>query len=132
MTARDLIERAYLRAKIVARGEPLTGAEANDGLKLLNEMLSAWETDGIHLGLGDLTLTQEIPLASMHHRGMIMLLAMDMLDEFGRSPPPALAAKADRAKRQIMTEYAVVPKAKLDTALTDFQANRQQYDINRG
>ncbi len=132
MTARELIERAYLRARIVARGEPMTGAEANDGLKLLNEMISAWETDGIHLGIGDLTLAQTIPLAKLHRRGMIMLLALDMLDEIGRDPTASLAAKADRAKRQLMVEYAVVPKVTLDTALTDFEGNRQQYDINRG
>jgi hypothetical protein len=132
MTGRELIERAYLRAQLVARGQPLTAEEGSDGLKLLNEMLAAWETDGIHLGIGEQTLSGEVPLPRNHDRGIIMLLAMDMLDEFRRDPPAGLAAKADRAKRQLMTEYVQVPEAKFDQALTDFDANREPFDINQG
>lgn len=132
MTGRDLVERATLRAALRARGEPLTAPEANDALASLNEMLTSLENEGIRLGIGDQTLSGTIPLPANHQRALILLLAVELLDEVRRDPPILLATKADRAKRQLMNEYIIAPEAKLDPALTDFTANRSGYDITQG
>jgi len=121
-----------LRINVIARGEPLQDEEASDSLATLNEMLHAWETDGIHLGHTNLGLEDTIELPDNHMRGVRLLLALELLGEFEKPAETLLITQADRAKRQLIAEYQVIPEAKFDTALTDFQANRSQYDINRG
>ncbi len=134
ITARDLIQRAMLRANLVSRGETPTAEESDDGLKSLNEMMHAWETDGIHIGHTDLTLDDTIQLPESQIRATRLLLAMELLDEYEKPLPPLLAGQADRAKRQLLAEYITVPDAKLDQSLVDFDANRlrRRFDINEG
>ncbi len=48
-TARKMITRALRKAKILARGEPLSSGAANDGLEELNGMLGEWSNDGLML-----------------------------------------------------------------------------------
>lgn len=134
ITARELIQRSMLRANIIARGETPTDEEADDALKSLNEMLHAWETDGIHIGHTDLGLDDPLQLPDNHIRGVRLLLALELIDEYDKPLPPLLAGQADRAKRQILAEYIVVPDAKLDQTLLDFDANRRQrrFDITEG
>ncbi len=134
ITARDLVQRSLLRANLVARGEPMSDEEASDGLKTLNEMLHGFETDGIHLGHVDLTLDDTVQLPDSHIRGIRLLLALELVDEYDKPVPPLLAGQADRAKRQLLAEYIVIPGAKIDRTLLDFDANRtrRRFDINEG
>lgn len=112
----------------------MSDEEADDGLKTLNEMIHAWETDGMHLGHVDLELSDTVQLPDSHIRGVRLLLALEMVDEYDKPLPPLLAGQADRAKRQLLNEYMVIPGAKIDRTLLDFEANRAhgRYDINEG
>lgn len=132
--ARALIQRAMLRANIVARGETPEAEESDDALKSLNTMMHAWETDGIHIGHVDLTLDDDIQLPDSQIRAVLLLLAMELLDEYEKPLPPLLVGQADRAKRQLLAEYITVPDAKMDQSLVDFEANRlrRRFDINEG
>ncbi len=134
ITARDLIQRSMLRAGLVARGEVPTAEETDDGLKALNEMLHAWETDGIHIGHTDLKVDDTVQLPESHVRGTRLLLAVELLDEYEKEAMPLLVGQADRAKRQLLAEYITVPDAKIDQTLLDMDANRQRrrFDINEG
>ena len=134
INARDLITRSLKKLNIVARGEVATAEEAADGLTTLNEMLHAWETDGIHIGHTDLTLDSEVELPDNHIRGVRLLLAMDLASEYEKVVDQVTIAQADRAKRQLVAEYMVVPDTRFDRTLLDFQANRRRrrYNINEG
>jgi hypothetical protein len=134
ITARKLITRAMVKINIVARGEAPTAAEAEDGLDALNELLHAWETDGIHIGHTDLTLDSDIDLPDSHIRGVRLLLALELASEHEKTVDPVTLAQADRAKRQLINEYLVVPNARFDQSLMDFEANRGSggYNINEG
>lgn len=45
-TVRDLLESALRKISALGAGESMTAEEAQDGLKLLNQMISSWNTDG--------------------------------------------------------------------------------------
>jgi hypothetical protein len=132
--ARDLITRSMRRINIVARGEVATAEEAEDGLITLNELLHSWETDGIHIGHTDLTLDSDVELPDSHIRGLRLLLAMELASEYEKPIDGVTIAQADRAKRQLIAEYMVVPDSTFDRSLLDFQANRRRrrYNINEG
>ena len=134
INARDLITRALLKGNIIARGEEPTPDEADDSLVTLNEMLHAWETDGIHIGHTDLTLDSTIELPDSHIRGLRLLLTVELAPEFEKQLDDITISQADRAKRQLIAEYLVVPDTRFDRTLLDFRANREhrRYDINRG
>jgi hypothetical protein len=134
INARDLITRSMRRINVLARGEVATAEEAEDGLVTLNELLHSWETDGIHIGHTDLALDSEIELPDSHIRGLRLLLAMELASEFEKVIDNVTIAQADRAKRQLIAEYMVVPDAKFDRSLLDFQANRRRrrYNITEG
>ena len=132
--ARDLITRAMRKINVVARGEVATAEEAEDGLITLNELLHSWETDGIHIGHTDLTLDSEVELPDSHIRGLRLLLAVELAPEFEKVVDSITLLQADRAKRQLIAEYMVVPDTTFDRSLLDFQANRRRrrYNINEG
>lgn len=132
--ARDLITRSMRRINIIARGEVASAEEAEDGLVTLNDLLHSWETDGIHIGHTDLTLDSTIELPDSHIRGLRLLLAMELAPEFEKIPDNVTIAQADRAKRQLIAEYMVIPDAQFDRTLLDFTANRRRrrYNINEG
>jgi hypothetical protein len=132
--ARDLITRSMRKINLVARGEVATAEEADDGLITLNELLHSWETDGIHIGHTDLTLDSEIQLPDSHIRGLRLLLALELASEAEKVVDAITIAQADRAKRQLIAEYLVVPDTRFDRTLLDFQANRRRgrYNINEG
>ena len=134
LTARELITRSMVKINIIARGEAPTAIEAVDGLAALNEMLHAWETDGIHIGHTDLSLDSTIDLPDSHIRGARLLLAVELASEHEKQIDPVTLAMADRAKRQLINEYLVIPDARFDQTLMDFTANRRTggYNINEG
>lgn len=122
-----------LKVNLLARGEMPSAEEAADALDTLNELLHSWETDGIHIGHTDLTLVSELELPDSHIRGVRLLLAVDLASESEKIVDSVTISQADRAKRQLIAEYMVVPDAKFDPSLVDFQANRhRRYNINEG
>lgn len=137
MDARTLVTRALRRGQLIEQDETPTPGQAEEAVAVLNDLLFAWETDGIHLGHTTLTLDSEVELPDNHLRGVQLLLALDLAPFYDKTEADfgnVFIAQADRAKRQLMAEYNKVPKADFDRALLDFQANRKggRYNINNG
>ena len=105
-TANELIIRAAKTAKILAAGETMEDADAQDILDSLNDMLHGWELDGIDLGHTDLTLTDTVQLPDSHIRAIRYNLAADISGEYGVQLGPIEAERASNGFRMLQAHYA--------------------------
>ena len=55
-TARDIINRALKRIRVLNSTESASGTDASDGLDALNDMMHGWKSDGVDVNHSDFTL----------------------------------------------------------------------------
>lgn len=71
-----------------------------------------------------LTLDVAIPLNSLHDRGVVSLLAMEMAPLFSVQASPITAAKAQAGWSMLLKEFFTTPGAKYDLALQTMPSQR--------
>lgn len=102
-TANDIITRSFVRSGILGDGSALTASESQDGLSMLNDMLSEWESSGVILGfstLADITDNVRIPRGA--NSAVIDALAIRLAPEYSRPVSPALLKSADDSYRNML------------------------------
>ena len=95
-TATKIVTRALTRLGIRASETSLEADELQDGLDLLNDMLSNWEEAGYNLGFSPVSgITDEVRIPRGADAAVIDALAIIMAPEYSRvvSSPLMLAAK---------------------------------------
>ena len=94
-TATEIITRSLTRLGIRAAETAIEASELQDGLDLLNDMLSNWEEAGYNLGFSPVAdITDEIRVPRGANQAIIDALAIMMAPEYSRAISPALAASA--------------------------------------
>ena len=96
-TATEIITRSLTRLGIRAAETSLEPAELQDGLSLLNDMLSNWEEAGYNLGFSPVAnITDEVRIPRGANAAVIDGLAIIMAPEYSRPVSAALGASFDR------------------------------------
>ena len=94
-TATKIVTRALTRLGIKASETAIEPEELQDGLDLLNDMLSNWEEAGYNLGFSPVSnLTGEVRIPRGANQAVIDSLAIMMAPEYSRPISPALVASA--------------------------------------
>jgi hypothetical protein len=102
-TANDIIARAFSRAGIRASEAALEADEIQDGLTLLNDMLSNWEPIH-HLGFSPVAdVADEVRIPRFAEAAVKDALAIELSPEYSRPVSPALAASATLSMKNMMT-----------------------------
>lgn len=83
-TVGDIINAATQRLRIQALGEELSANEAEYCLDEYNQMLHAWEIDGINLAHLEATLDDEIDAPDSHLEAIKLSLCERIADAFGK------------------------------------------------
>jgi len=109
----DIITDAYRKANIIKERSVPTATQAQDGLTLLNDMMSDWEEDGIELGYYPVPLASEIPVEEKFLRGIKYNLSRGMSADKGIDPLPEIARIASLTLDRLM-------KATTEVVNTDF------------
>jgi hypothetical protein len=92
-TGTDFVTRALTRIGIRASETSLEASELQDGLDMLNDMLSNWEESGYNLGFSPIAnLTDEVRVPRGANAAIIDSLAIVLAPEYSRPISPALAA----------------------------------------
>jgi hypothetical protein len=127
-TARDLIESAYRKGGVLARGEPLTAEQANDGLELLNDMLQAWRDDyHVDWGLDTLTLASEPAIPAGDIRAVKYNLAVEAAQEEHAAVPDHVMEIAQRSLSALAGRFVGRLRTDFDPALI---THGRAFDIN--
>jgi hypothetical protein len=97
-SALQVIERAMRRLRVLGLGKEPKAAESEEGLAILNQMLSEWGIDGIDIAHTTLGLSDEIDVPADHESAIVLNLAKRMGGLFGSqlSPDDDLLAQRGR------------------------------------
>ena len=123
VTALQVIERALTRMGVIQYGETPQDDEADRALSTLNDMLHAWQLDGIDLKFTDLSLTSVLPYPDNHTKPIVDNLVINLKREFGQDLRGDDVDMAENGYRNLQHYYARPKPLKFDPMLT--------YGVNR-
>lgn len=101
-TANYIVTRALSRLGVKQVETPIEASELDDGVSLLNEMLTNWEPVH-HLGFTKVTSSNdEVSIPSVSELAVIDALAISMAPEYNIPVPPWLAVAAEKSMDNMM------------------------------
>jgi len=127
-TARELVTDAYQDAEVLALDVDPSAEEAADGLRRLNQMISALDLDGIPLGVASYGLDDTINVPDSFVRPLRKMLAVELAAAAGLTIPQMAAIDAERGKRALRAQFAQVRESTVDRGL---QVSRYEYGWRR-
>ncbi len=116
-TARDFVTRALRLLRVIGAGDAPTADEATDALATFNEMLAAWQIDGLDLGLPVLALGDEVLVPAPYEMALRYNLAVKLASEFGAGLTPEIVGVAEAQERVIRAWQADVDELTVDPML---------------
>jgi hypothetical protein len=118
-TARETIQRALKRLGILSEEEDMTAPQAVDGLAMLNDMLQGFPAMGIQYVHAPLTLDTVLNVPDEQTRNVVLMLAEELADPYGKEIGDRMQGQIDSARRALQAAYYIVPPAQVDDALTN-------------
>lgn len=116
-TARQTITSALRRLGILSEEEAPTAPQAVDALSVLNEMMQGFPAMGIHYVHADLTLDSVLNVPDEQTRNVMLMLAWELADPYGKTLSQKTLADIADAKSSLQACYYEVPPGQVDTAL---------------
>ncbi len=102
-TAESFIKRALTKLGVRAAESPIQPEEIQDGLDLLNDMLSEWENSGVTMGFLPVeNASDEVRVPRNAHSAIKANLAVRSASEYGRVVQQALALEASQSFDNLM------------------------------
>lgn len=105
-TARDVVTASMRELGIIDGIEEAAAEDAAHALAVFNQMIAAWELDGIALGLGTVTLNTTLALPDSHIEALRANLAARLAAPFSRNPSQLTLEQASRGYRSLQGAYA--------------------------
>ncbi|KIC39360.1 hypothetical protein [Leisingera sp. ANG-M7] len=121
-TMRDIVTRAYRKARIAGSGESLEAEQADEGNEQLNAMLHEWKLRGVDITHTDKGLSDTFPLGPEYEHGTVLLLAEAVGPEFNL---PA-SFNADDFFRAIQAAYLTIDTVSFDKAVTEVPSKKER------
>jgi hypothetical protein len=116
-TARATITTALRSAGIYAAGEAPSSPDMEQGLECLNDMLAAWDIEGVQLGLSTLALDDELAVPASHNKAIQDNLASDLAPIFGVALSPRIERSAVDGKSMLLALYTNPPELVMPRAV---------------
>lgn len=104
-TAQEVINEAAEMAQILATGQTLNASMNSVALNRLNDMLASWESDGIYLGLPELSTATEILVAAADVRAIKYGLCVELMMHYARPLRPEIVQSAALGKIDLRARY---------------------------
>lgn len=128
----QLISDALLDLGVINESETPSAEQGQHALRKLNEMLEAWEEEGIRLGWCEQAdISADSPLYPYAIRGVVASLALELAPSYGgaASITPALAAKVEQGMAVIYRKAALKNLKPLQTNMQRAEGGNSSYDI---
>ncbi len=104
-TAQQVINDAAGMAGILATGQTMTAPENAVALTKLNDMISAWESDGVYLGLPNLISSDDVLVDASDLRGIKLNLAVELMMHYARPIRADIMQEARFSKSDLRAKY---------------------------
>lgn len=116
-TARQVIEDALHYIRILGEDDSMTDSQAARGLRVMNQMMHGFNTEGVQYVHSDLALTDTVNVPDEQVRNVALMLARAMSLEYGKTLGENLASEIVRAKGALQAFYYKVRPAKSEISL---------------
>lgn len=104
-TAQQVINDAAGMAGILAVGQTLSASIQSTALSKLNDMLAAWESDSIYLGLPTLVSSDEVLVDAADIRAIKQNLAVELMMHYARPLRPDIIQQANNGVVLLRAKY---------------------------
>ena len=102
-TGRQILTRAFSKAGVKVSEAPLTASEIEDGLDLLNDLLSTWDATGTLKGVPPIAEVDDIVKAPRHALWALKAnVAILLAGEYGIQVSQAMANDATSSMREMV------------------------------
>jgi hypothetical protein len=128
----QIISDALLDLGVINESETPSAEQGSHALRVLNQMLEAWEEDSIRLGWCEQTDTSEdAPLPPYALRGVTAALALELAPSYGgaASASPALMMKLESGMALINRKAALKNLKPLENTRNAAEGGGYGYDI---
>lgn len=116
-TAREVVTDALRLLAVYSAGETPSSSDMTDGVSSLNDMLAAWNIDGVPLNHETLTVDAEMVVPDDHLKAIKNNLAVDLAGQFGAAVPQRVAMDADNGLSLLRALYLDLDPLRIDRAL---------------
>lgn len=116
-TARQIITRALRRIRVIAAGETPDADMASDGLEVMNDMMSAWNAEGILYAHSALTLDSNVNVPDEQLAFVRDLLGEQLSEEYGVALGPVAQRAISTARQAMQAAYFIPRTAPVDEAI---------------
>lgn len=123
-TLNDIITNAMRRIGVCPVGETPSAEEAAANLSVLNDMMLALPTKGVHTGWTALTLTNAFPLEDRHIEGVTWMLAEAIAPDYGHSLSAEQKKKAVNGWLALEADYKILERLRVDPLLVAMPSQR--------
>lgn len=114
-TARDIVNRALRKARIVGHAENASAADASAALEDLNMMLAAWKLAGVDISHTALEMSTTFPLADEYEEGTVYMLTSRISPDYNMP----VSFDADDFFRKIQAAYLSISEVTMPDALLE-------------
>lgn len=116
-TARETITTALRRIGILSEMETMSADMAGDALSNLNDLMQGFPARGIHYVHSALTLDSVLNVPDEQTRNVMLMLAWELADEYGKTLSPKQVSDCSEARSALQACYYVVPPAQMDEGI---------------
>ena len=128
-SATKIITRALTRLGIRASETAIEPDELQDGLDMLNDMLSNWEESGYNLGFSPVSnITDEVRIPRGANAAVIDSLAIMLAPEYSRLVSPTLVASAKLSFQNMLIANVFIGEVDYPSTLPRGSGNDCGYD----
>jgi hypothetical protein len=128
----QIINDALLDLGVINESETPSAEQGSHALRVLNQMLEAWEEEGVRLGWCEQTDTSDdAPLPPYAFRGVTAALALELAPSYGgaASASPALMMKFESGMALINRKAALKNLQPIRAAIAQGEGAGYGYDI---
>lgn len=104
-TAQQVINDAAGMAGILAVGQTLSASIQSTAISKLNDMIAAWESDSIYLGLPTLVSSDEVLVDAADIRAIKQNLAVELMMHYARPLRPDIIQQANNGVVLLRAKY---------------------------
>ncbi len=119
-TVSQAVKKAMRLMSILQVGEEPSAEEAQDATESMNDMLHAWELDGITLNHVDLSYEDTLPYPEHHIKTISYNLAIELAAEFGKTAPASVVVYAENGYRNLQNYYLDLADLSVDSAINSY------------
>lgn len=117
-TASTVIRDALQEILVQASEQPITAAEGQDAMRLLNRMMAAWKSDGIDLSYTAVdSLNDSITVVDGAIDAIVLNLAIKLAPQYDRPVSQALYMNAQKAMDAVRKIAVVIIETELPSTL---------------